>query len=240
MPPTSANVPGCEAAAERHEAGLRGPFVPALAHQLGLLGVLPDRRRRARGRGSRRRRPSPWRRDDDQMDDRPDREAPHHRVAGDREHAARARSPRSSRAPGKRRIAEERADEQDRAEPHQQASATTTPSSPASTAAARGRSRRRNRSSARRSAARCTRIEALETPLAELPDERGAQRMRQQEMRADEGDGRQEEASLRRHCSVRLRKVVAAARSGSGRAAWSAGCRAAGGPRRSTPAPARC
>ena len=100
VPPTSATVPGIgEPAGERHEGGLRRPFVPALAHQLPLLAVLADRadQREQEDRAVEHQRLG--RRDDDQMDDRPEREAPHHRVAGDREHAVGpALGPRARRA----------------------------------------------------------------------------------------------------------------------------------------------
>src|SRR5690348_16651103 len=78
-----------DAAPERYEGGLRGPFVKALTHQLPFLGVLPDRpdhREEEDCAVENQRFTSPHHRE---MDRGPDGEAPHHWVASDCEHALR-------------------------------------------------------------------------------------------------------------------------------------------------------
>src|SRR5438309_4100720 len=98
-------------AGERDEGRLRGPFVPRLAELPRLLAVLPgrasEREDQDRTVEHQRLRHS----HDAKMDDRPNRKAPHHRVARDPEYPGRAAArPRRAR---ESRVLDERAEEQD-------------------------------------------------------------------------------------------------------------------------------
>src|SRR5437763_1647187 len=186
-----------EAAGEGDERRLRGPFVPRFAHEPRFLPILSE---------------GPGKRDDDdgcvkyeafrlsedhQVNHGPDREAPHHRVTGDGEDPVRspARPPCSNQC----RIADERADEQDRREPHQDrtgdpADVARVPKrrlAPALVIEVDHRSE---------SDQRDERIETAKRPLAHSPDQRPAERVRQKEVRAKEGDARQQQGGLDRQC----------------------------------------
>src|SRR5438067_4854184 len=94
-----------EAAGERNECRLGGPFVPRLPHPARLLAVL------ARGSGKREKddrtveHEALGLREDHQVDRGPDREAPHHRVSRNRENPFWP-SPRPASA-NQRRVADE-------------------------------------------------------------------------------------------------------------------------------------
>src|SRR5215213_10024894 len=103
---------------EWYECGSRGPFVEALPQLLGFLAVLPRRAAEREDEDRAVEHQRLGRADDNEVDDRPDGKAPHHRMSGDAEHALRPRHAVEPRA-GKHRIAHEGADEKDRAEPHE-------------------------------------------------------------------------------------------------------------------------
>ena len=175
------------------------------------------------------------------MDDRPEREAPHHRMAGDREHAARRRHPRPHAGAREGRIAGEASRRTGSTRATSAGWRPATRHRPRPTTAPRRRTRAVDPDHPAERGEGDERNRAIRNAaLAELRDQRRAQRMRHQEMRADEAESGEPEQRQRASPPIRLRQRRAATGRGSGRAAWSGGSRAAGGRRRSTPLRPRC
>src|SRR4051812_23575070 len=136
-------------------------------------------------------------RDHGGMDDRPYREAPHHRVPGDRKNAGRW----SFRTPGAResRVAAEGADEQDRGEPHEQGRddpqrVALVPQRRLAPDATIDPDRQAERHE------RDDHIDGAETLLPEPVDYGLTKRVRQQEVRADERGRGKRKANVPTQC----------------------------------------